>query len=212
MADSDDEYERRRARDKFRRERSDYQERVDRGGGRGDDRGRRDEYADGRRELWTRERVRRDYGREVDLRRRERFSPPRHDMSPPMKKMRRDWDDRGYGGYDSGYSGNAMAGHQGNWGSMGHEISGGMHLQHSGGGGGYGGPVGGGVHGSHRDIDMCPTLPPMMSFKQFLASQDDSISDDEAVRKYSDYKLEFRRQQLNEFFLAHKDEEWKLAF
>ena len=48
----------------------------------------------------------------------------------------------------------------------------------------------------------------MMSFKAFLASHDDSISDEEAVKKYAEYKLEFRRQQLNEFFTSHKDEEW----
>lgn len=52
------------------------------------------------------------------------------------------------------------------------------------------------------------TQPPMMSFKAFLAAQDDNISDSEAVEKYNDYKLEFQRQQLNEFFVAHKDDEW----
>ncbi|XP_076272274.1 arsenic resistance protein 2 isoform X3 [Rhynchophorus ferrugineus] len=50
--------------------------------------------------------------------------------------------------------------------------------------------------------------PPMMSFKAFLATQDDNISDSEAIEKYNDYKLEFQRQQLNEFFVAHKDDEW----
>lgn len=53
--------------------------------------------------------------------------------------------------------------------------------------------------------------PPMMSFKAFLAAQDDNISDSEAVEKYNDYKLEFQRQQLNEFFVAHKDDEWYVA-
>ncbi|KAJ8964710.1 hypothetical protein NQ317_003897 [Molorchus minor] len=47
-----------------------------------------------------------------------------------------------------------------------------------------------------------------MSFKAFLATQDDNISDSEAIEKYNDYKLEFQRQQLNEFFVAHKDDEW----
>jgi hypothetical protein len=41
-----------------------------------------------------------------------------------------------------------------------------------------------------------------------LATQSDDISDDDAIRKYNDYKLEFRRQQISEFFLAHQDEEW----
>lgn len=52
------------------------------------------------------------------------------------------------------------------------------------------------------------TQPAMMTLKQFLATQDDSISDSDAIDKYNDYKLEFKRQQLNEFFVAHKDEEW----
>ncbi len=52
----------------------------------------------------------------------------------------------------------------------------------------------------------------MMSFKAFLAAHDDSISDEEAVKKYAEYKLEFRRQQLNEFFTSHKDEEWYVLF
>merc|ERR1719322_558259 len=48
----------------------------------------------------------------------------------------------------------------------------------------------------------------MMSFKTFLGTQDDTISDEEAIKKYAEYKLEFKRQQLNEFFVNHKDEEW----
>lgn len=48
----------------------------------------------------------------------------------------------------------------------------------------------------------------MMSFKAFLVTQDDNISESDAIDKYNDYKLEFQRQQLNEFFVAHKDDEW----
>ena len=50
--------------------------------------------------------------------------------------------------------------------------------------------------------------PAMMTFKAFLATQDDTITDDEAMRKYGEYKMEFRRQQLNEFFVSHKENEW----
>jgi len=50
--------------------------------------------------------------------------------------------------------------------------------------------------------------PVMMTFKAFLQTQDDSITDEEALHKYSEYKLEFQRQQLNEFFVSHKDDEW----
>lgn len=71
----------------------------------------------------------------------------------------------------------------------------------------YGHP--GGLHPREQQSagDM-QTQPCMMTLKQFLATQDDSISDSEAIQKYNDYKLEFKRQQLNEFFVAHKDEEW----
>lgn len=48
----------------------------------------------------------------------------------------------------------------------------------------------------------------MLTLKQFLANQDDSISDSDAINKYNEYKHDFRRQQLNEFFVTHKDEEW----
>lgn len=48
----------------------------------------------------------------------------------------------------------------------------------------------------------------MMSFKMFLGQQDDTISDQDAVKKYNEYKEEFRIKQINEFFLQHKDEEW----
>ena len=56
--------------------------------------------------------------------------------------------------------------------------------------------------------DMEGFQPAMMSFKAFLQTQDDQISDEEAIRKYAEYKLEFKRQQLNEFFVTHKEEEW----
>lgn len=57
-------------------------------------------------------------------------------------------------------------------------------------------------------MDQIETQPPMLTLKAFLQSQDDNISDEDAIRKYNEYKLEFRRQQLNEFFVAHKEEEW----
>lgn len=48
----------------------------------------------------------------------------------------------------------------------------------------------------------------LLSFKQFLTTQEDNIDDQEAVKKYNEYKLEFKKGQLSDFFLAHKDEEW----
>jgi hypothetical protein len=59
-----------------------------------------------------------------------------------------------------------------------------------------------------KDEDVEGFQPAMMSFKAFMQTQDDSISDEEGIKKYAEYKLEFKRQQLNEFFVSHKEEEW----
>lgn len=48
----------------------------------------------------------------------------------------------------------------------------------------------------------------MLTFKKFLATQDESISDEEAIAKYNDYKLEFAKQECEKYFQNHKDEEW----
>ena len=48
----------------------------------------------------------------------------------------------------------------------------------------------------------------MLSFKQFLTKQDDSISESEAIAAYNEYKAEFRRKQMEEFFEEHKEEDW----
>ncbi len=53
-----------------------------------------------------------------------------------------------------------------------------------------------------------PTQPPFLSFKHFLQQQDDNISDEDAIKKYNDYKIEFKRTQINNFFVEHKEEEW----
>jgi len=58
------------------------------------------------------------------------------------------------------------------------------------------------------DMPDYPTQPPFYSFKQFLQQQDDSISDEEAIKRYNEYKLEFKRTQINNFFLEHKEEDW----
>lgn len=59
-----------------------------------------------------------------------------------------------------------------------------------------------------EDEDDGGFLPSMMTFKAFLETQDDNITDEEALAKYGEYKQEFRRQQLNEFFVGHREEEW----
>ncbi|XP_058684475.1 serrate RNA effector molecule homolog [Poecile atricapillus] len=197
MGDSDDEYDRRR-RDKFRRERSDYDRSRER------DERRRDDWSD---RDWERGRERRsrDY-RDYDRTRRERFSPPRHELSPPQKRLRRDWDDHGTDPYHSGYelpysgggAGPTYGPPQTPWGphEMQHQL-----LQHQ------LLPIQARL-GTIAEVDLGMAPPVMKSFKEFLLSLDDAVDETEAVKRYNDYKLDFRRQQLQEFFLAHKDEEW----
>ncbi|KAK3089966.1 hypothetical protein FSP39_008080 [Pinctada imbricata] len=199
MADSDDEYDRRNRRDKFRRERNDYEGRREERRGRDPrDNWERDRSSGRARENWSsRSRERHDPYREYDPRRRERYSPGRRDMSPPhSKRMRRDWDEGGYPPYNEmgggGYGGPMPPP---NWPPGGPEMRGGGPSQ-----GDFGQDQG-------RDSDF-PTQPAMLTFKQFLGQQEDNISDQDAIKKYNEYKEEFKRQQINEFFLAHKEEEW----
>ncbi|XP_045463642.1 serrate RNA effector molecule homolog isoform X2 [Harmonia axyridis] len=162
MADSDDEYDRKR-RDKFRGERAEVSyrgaERVSRP---------RDDWSE--RDSWSRPRPRDYRGGGV----RDRgYSPS---MEPAPKRMRHD------------YYGESYYGHYGQYHQPSHRAANFFRE-----------PVSSQSEGS---------TPPMMSFKAFLATQDDNISESEAIEKYNDYKLEFQRQQLNEFFVAHKDDEW----
>lgn len=57
-----------------------------------------------------------------------------------------------------------------------------------------------------------PSLGPkkqaMLSFKQFLTQQDDSIDESKAIQLYQEYKTEFKRKQIIEFFDEHKEEDW----
>uniref|UniRef100_A0A8D2LHJ8 Serrate, RNA effector molecule n=1 Tax=Varanus komodoensis TaxID=61221 RepID=A0A8D2LHJ8_VARKO len=62
--------------------------------------------------------------------------------------------------------------------------------------------------GNIAEVDLGIAPPVMKSFKEFLLSLDDSVDETEAVKRYNDYKLDFRRQQMQDFFLAHKGEEW----
>ncbi|XP_056410521.1 serrate RNA effector molecule homolog [Hyla sarda] len=197
MGDSDDEYDCRR-REKFRRERSDYdrsREREER---------RRDDWSD---REWDRGRERRSRGEYRDYdrsrSRRERFSPPRHEMSPPQKRIRRDWDDHNsdpyHSGYDMQYSASSGAPSYGPPQPWAHPD---MHvMQH------HGIPIQARL-GNLHDVDLGTPAPIMKTFKEFLLSLEDSVDETEAVRRYNEYKMEFRRQQMQDFFLAHKDEEW----
>ncbi|XP_030375347.1 serrate RNA effector molecule homolog isoform X2 [Scaptodrosophila lebanonensis] len=203
MADSDDEYDRKR-RDKFRGERSDsYRpERRDE---------RRPINSSSARDDWAERnpfrgaaassgggggaRHRPDYSDYRGPGPRPRYSSPGRDM-PPAKRMRPDWGDsemrpnHRFGGYDP-YLMQAWNDHyqslQSAYPHPGH------------------GPPSRDTAGSNSDT---LTQPAMLSLKQFLDTQDEGISDSEVMRKYTEYKTDFKRQQLNEFFVAHKDEEW----
>ncbi|KAL3319531.1 hypothetical protein Ciccas_001807 [Cichlidogyrus casuarinus] len=49
---------------------------------------------------------------------------------------------------------------------------------------------------------------PLIPFKRFLDPLDDHIKDTEAFQKYQAYKEDYERKLIEEFFEAHKDEEW----
>lgn len=130
-----------------------------------------------------------------DYYRPNRYSPP------PMKRMRGgDFEDRGHP-MGNRFGGMHDYGMYGGYGSA-HDPYGALSPY----GGGGGGP-------SPREHIPPPVSdgmfqPAMLTLKQFLATQDDSIADDVAITKYGEYKLEFKRGQMNEFFVSHKDEEW----
>lgn len=52
------------------------------------------------------------------------------------------------------------------------------------------------------DIRVCVCV------QEFLLNMEDSVDETESVKRYNQYKLDFRRQQLQDFFLQHKDQEW----
>ncbi|GFS18174.1 serrate RNA effector molecule-like protein [Elysia marginata] len=162
-----------------------------------------------RRDMWSGRgssvRDRRDmYSRPYDDRRRDRYSPGRYDNPNPPKRMRRDWDDGGFNGggmYESPFQVRdgppGMGGDRPGWNPRGMEVRDGPPDR-----GGFGDQP------PDRGDPDYPTQPPMMTFKRFLSKQDDTISQEEAIKLFNDYKLDFKRQQINEFFLAHKEEEW----
>lgn len=48
----------------------------------------------------------------------------------------------------------------------------------------------------------------LMSFKEFILAQSNDINEQEALARYSDYKTEFTRRQIDKFFKEHQEEEW----
>ncbi|XP_034476530.1 serrate RNA effector molecule homolog isoform X3 [Drosophila innubila] len=201
MADSDDEYDRKR-RDKFRGERDSYRperrdERRPMGGGGGNSRDEWSERSAAGGGGGGGARHRPDYSDYRGSGPRPRYGSPGREM-PPAKRMRPDWGDSEMRsnprfGYDP-YLVQAWNDHYQS-----------LHSAYS--------------HASHAPSarESAPsggvasdtqTQPAMLTLKQFLDTQDENISDSEVMRKYTEYKTDFKRQQLNEFFVAHKDEEW----
>ncbi|KAL5493110.1 hypothetical protein EMCRGX_G014236 [Ephydatia muelleri] len=195
MADSDEDSERSRSRDKFRRERSDYGDKARRNDHRERKGAWRDESGESRR------RSRDEY---EDDRERRRYSPYRGrewGSPPPMKRRREGWEAMGeFPGMMPPYG---MMAPRPPW--MHPDMAGGPHPMGPPGqvtevlkafsGDHHGGMMGGGMKQM------------MLTFKQFLGMQDDTIDDKEAIQKYNEYKTEFRRKQISEFFEVHKEED-----
>nr|CAH8863862.1 unnamed protein product [Trichobilharzia regenti] len=147
MADSDDESDRRRSRDKFRRERSDH---------------------DGRRRPGDKREPFDDRPANADDHRvpGERGRSP--NAEPPYKKSRKE--------SNEDYRSNSYL---------------------------------------RKDIKSSSTTeydsiyrPPVLPFKRFLDPLDDLITEEEACNKYKEYKEGYMKRHIEEFFEAHKTEEW----
>ncbi|XP_065652189.1 serrate RNA effector molecule homolog [Hydra vulgaris] len=161
MGDSDEEYDRRRGRDKFRGERNDYDAR--RPPPRAYDRARGERVRTSHENNnWENKASKRDYyGRDAHER-RDSFG---RNSSPPSKRSRREWEEQSpWRGSDS----NALMPHDNK------------------------------INGS----------PSLMGFKEFILQQEDDIDESEAIRRYQEYKVEFKRTQINDFFVLQKDKEW----
>ena len=48
----------------------------------------------------------------------------------------------------------------------------------------------------------------MLSFREYLNAQEKEIEETQAVQKYTEYKKDFCRKIISDFFDAHKEEEW----
>ncbi|CAF1278701.1 unnamed protein product [Rotaria magnacalcarata] len=188
MGDSDDDFDSRRNRDKFRRERDDFS------GNRGHNNRGSGEWNDGRDRS---NRFRGQYssgppqGR--DFPPRYNRSPARYDMSPPQnKRLRRDWDTSDQSS-SSRFDSNI-----------------GSPYLHSGGGfpSNTSSNIPSNAEQLNKESSDSGTQPPLLSFKNFLLDQDDNIEQEEAVKRYNVYKTDFKKTQIAEFFTAHKNEEW----
>jgi hypothetical protein len=58
------------------------------------------------------------------------------------------------------------------------------------------------------DHGKSPSMDYLMNFKQFLETQPSHMEEDEAVKKYAQYKEAFQSKHVKTFFEQHKEEEW----
>jgi hypothetical protein len=63
-------------------------------------------------------------------------------------------------------------------------------------------------HRGTYDTSKKPSMEYLMSFKQFLEILPLHIEEEEAVKKYVQYKETFQLKYVKTFFEQHKDEEW----
>ncbi|TGZ65849.1 hypothetical protein CRM22_005680 [Opisthorchis felineus] len=156
MADSEEEMDRHRSRDKFRRERSDYDNRRRPGD-------KREPFDD---RVGTANYIRNEH-RTSDVRQlgNDRGRSPAAEP-PPYKRSRRDDDYR-------------------NTAPKRRDMKAG---------------------GNFEDDSMY--RPPLVPFKRFLEPLDDLITEEEACNKYREYKESYSKRHIEEFFEAHKNEEW----
>ena len=61
---------------------------------------------------------------------------------------------------------------------------------------------------SQANQQMFETQPQMLSFKNFLQSLNQNLTPEQATKRYNEYKNAFRKEQIEIFFDAHKEEEW----
>ncbi|CAF3439430.1 unnamed protein product [Rotaria sp. Silwood1] len=214
MGDSDDDFDSRRNRDKFRRERDDYS-----GNRANSNRSSGGDWNDGRNiqldynEAYVYANIlqflidrsnqfRRQYpgsggpppGR--DFPPRYNRSPGRYDMSPPHnKRVRRDWDGLDQPPTHFDPPGGSPYFHGGS--NFHPNFPPALHQS-----------AGTSADQFNKETSDGVTQPPMLSFKHFLQDQDDNIDQEEAVKRYNEYKIDFKKTQIAEFFTAHKDEDW----
>lgn len=53
-----------------------------------------------------------------------------------------------------------------------------------------------------------PTQPPKLTFKRFVLTLEDDVTEKDSMQRYKTYLAEFNKDQIREFFLKHKDEDW----